>query len=82
MLRFLIHQPLLCLVLLRFKFGKLHILGTVNVKLKMTISNLGRDLFLDNFYVRSTFFTKSGALLKMVKKFTFLRENVVFNIVA
>ena len=39
------------------------------------MSKLGRVLFHNNSYIRSTlFFTKSSALLKMVKKLIFLKE--------
>ena len=56
------------------KLGKLPLLCTVTV-------NMGRVLFHINSYIRSTLlFTKSSALLKMVKKLIFLKENAVFNI--
>ena len=65
------------------KLGKLHILCTVTVNLEFSIikkklSKLGRVLFHNNSYVRCPlFFTESSAMLKMVKKLIFLRENVV-----
>ena len=63
------------------KLGKLPLLCTVNVNLGTSISKLGRVLFHINSYIRSTLlFTKSSALLKMVKKLIFLKENAVFNI--
>ena len=65
------------------KLGKLPILCTVTVNLETSISMLGRVLFHNNSYVRSTlFFTKSCTLLKMVKNIIFLKENAVFNIVS
>ena len=65
------------------KLGKLPLLCTVTVNMGTSISNLGRVLFHNNSYIRSTlFFTKSSALLKMVKKPIFLKENAVFNIMS
>ena len=65
------------------KFGKLHTLCTVTVKLETSKSKLGRVLFHNNSYVRCPlFFTESSTMLKMVKKLIFLRENAVFTIVA
>ena len=63
------------------KLGKLPLLCTVTVKMGTSISKLGRVLFHINSCIRSTLlFTKSSALLKMVKKLIFLKENAVFNI--
>ena len=65
------------------KLGKLPLLCTVTVNMGTNISKLGRVLFHNNSYIRSTlFFTNSPALLKMVKKLIFLKENAVFNIVS
>ena len=65
------------------KLGKLHILCTVTVNLETSISKLGRVLFHNNSYARCPlFFTESFAMLKMVKKHIFLKENAVFTIVA
>ena len=65
------------------KLGKLPILCTVSVNMETSIPKLGRVLFNNTSYVRTTlFFTKSCTLLKMVKKIIFLKENAVFNIVS
>ena len=68
---------------LDFKLGKLHILCTITVNLETSISKLGRVLFHNNSNIRDPlFFTESSAVIKMVKKLIFLRENAVFTIVA
>ena len=65
------------------KLGKLPTRFTGTVNLETSICKLGRVLFHNNSYVRCPLcFTESSALLKMVKKLIFLRENAVFNIVS
>ena len=77
-----IGQPLLCIRYhLNSMSGKLHVLCTVTVNLKTSISKLGRVLFHNNSYIRCPLvFTESSVLLKMVKQLIFVRENAVLNI--
>ena len=64
------------------KLGKLPTLCTVTVNLETSTCKLGRVIFQNNSYIRCPlFFTESSALLKMVKKLIFMRENTVFDIV-
>ena len=62
-LDFCIHEPYFVKYYLDSKLGKLPLLCTVTVNMGTSISKLGRVLFHNNSYIRSTlFFTNSCSL--------------------